>query len=925
MSFGTESSTPVGGQTLTGFIVSKAMQSRKDAKKEDRKQKRKEKRQQQSKKEDKQQQQKPGIGSKLLGSFPSLGNLFSYKKPETKGSQQAQRTRTSGGTTGLAKILTQGFGSLSADTMGLASGLASVTQLLNSSLKAQTFTATGVQTITSILSDQVENQGSILSTVKSLKPGGGSGGGGKSMFGSAGRSAGVGGDTLTGFVWNKIKDQVLSFLGGAAAGQLGKIKNLFNPKGKASAKPPSTPTTPGASSLKPKPLGRMTGSYDRFLQGTSNFGDRMRLLRRGQIGPGQLFTKGGVDSLAKPAGGGGSRSMFNLKNFKLPNLNGLKNLNLKGGGRGGLLGTAALMGAEIFKPQLQEASSNMWASLGVGPTAMSDEELRTQYNFEKQKIERARAYRDQNPLLKFAGEPEGVLDGYNVLREEMQKRKMKFASGGVMLGEAGKEAVVDLNSNQGRDLMGQQKDDPGMKASGASTLAVVDQFIKGMGPLGAPVSQALGPDISNLARTFGMSQSLPNLKIGGGKFKEDGNAKKTRDKFLEDLIAGSLKGLDAKKKDDKKVEKKTPPPGDPNAERSQQRQSETKEMLERIPGAGKAMEIAAPSTVEARQGETAFQTENAVRGTEVKLASGDRLMVPSADLNPVTNSRKKYWYDNKGQIFKWSPGEKVTQVFLNQVQQEGAKHSFDLVRNIDNGVVRQVPASGDWNPFNNSNKIKPGEYSYRAHGVLTKEKGNDGKPVWDRNDSTDDIQGIHGPTRSIPKQSNLTQFQRGGQVEQKPWWDFMGRFVDTHRNTKPQDYSNQQGIGANLSRRRQMMKELGYQKGGSLFGTESSNVIPLEQRVKALEDIIAVTSITSVSEPQKKITPRASASSSPIGATNQTSSGLDSAMIVNVIGGGDSGQVVTSEKSSQSTTDYISDPWPGGLAGVLCSSPWSVV
>jgi len=42
MSFGTESATPVGGQTLTGFIVSKAMQSRQDAKKADRKEKRKE-------------------------------------------------------------------------------------------------------------------------------------------------------------------------------------------------------------------------------------------------------------------------------------------------------------------------------------------------------------------------------------------------------------------------------------------------------------------------------------------------------------------------------------------------------------------------------------------------------------------------------------------------------------------------------------------------------------------------------------------------------------------------------------------------------------------------------------------------------------------------------------------------------------------
>jgi len=73
MSFGTESATPVGGQTLTGFIVSKAMQSRKDAKKEDRKEKRKEKKEQQTKKENKQEQQKQGVGSKLLGSFPSLG------------------------------------------------------------------------------------------------------------------------------------------------------------------------------------------------------------------------------------------------------------------------------------------------------------------------------------------------------------------------------------------------------------------------------------------------------------------------------------------------------------------------------------------------------------------------------------------------------------------------------------------------------------------------------------------------------------------------------------------------------------------------------------------------------------------------------------------------------------------------------------
>jgi len=123
MSFGTESSASVGGQSLAGFIVSKATQSRKDARKEDRKQSRRKKKEEQTKKENKQQEKKQKIGTKLLGSLPSLGNLFSFKKPETKTSSQSSQPRSSGGATGLAKILTQGFGSLTADTMGVASGL----------------------------------------------------------------------------------------------------------------------------------------------------------------------------------------------------------------------------------------------------------------------------------------------------------------------------------------------------------------------------------------------------------------------------------------------------------------------------------------------------------------------------------------------------------------------------------------------------------------------------------------------------------------------------------------------------------------------------------------------------------------------------------------------------------------------------------
>lgn len=911
MSFGTESATPIGGQTLTGFIVSKAMQSRKDAKKVDRKEKRKEKKEKETKKENK-QQQKQGVGSKLLGSFPSLGNLFSYKKPETKSTQQTQ-TRTSGGTTGLAKILTHGFGSLTADTMGIASGLASVTQLLNNSLKAQSFTATGVQTIAAILSDQVENQGSILSTVKSLKTGGG-GGGGKSMFGTS-KSSKTGGNTLTEFLIQQAIDRGIGrFIRGSFSKLLDPFKKML-PKGaeKTATKATTKVATEGAEAAARKKLAQEITSRGLKAKGTMIGGKYVSMTAAEAAKT--LAPKAAAGPLAKVGG------MFTGLGSKL---------GLKGGATASRLipGIQTAVGLGLAGKELFEGDL-----VGAGLAGLSAIPGPLGWAFLGADV--AREVAGPESTDKMLGEAFGGTAG--VGQEEYSKRSaleqgilqmgmpsiVGGFSKGAMIGEAGKEAVIDLNSSEGRDLSNQQKGDPGMKASGASTLAVVDQFIKGMGPLGAPVSQALGPDIQNLSRTFGMSQTLPNLKIGGGKFKEDGNAKKIRDKFLEELIAGSLGALDAKKKDDKK-EQKAPPSGDPNPDRSQKRQTETEQLLEGIPGAGKAMEITAPPGITPREGERAFQTEKAVRGTEVELASGQRLMVPSADLNPVTHSNKKYWYDNKGQIYRWAPGEKVTQVFLNQIQNQGRADGFDLVRNTTNGVVRQVPVR-DGNPFNNGDNIKPGEYSYRAHGVLKAEKDKNGNPTWRRNTSEDDIKGIHGPSVAIPKQSNLTSFQSGGKVEQKPWWDFMGRFVDTHRNTKPQDYSNQQGLGSNLARQRQMMKELGYEKGGSMFGTEASRVTPLEDRVKALEDIISVTAITSATTPKNQA-PKARPASTPVGVTSESSSDMSSAAIINIVGGmGGGASVPTSSQSSQDSSDYISDPWPGGLAGVLCSSPWSAV
>ena len=70
------------------------------------------------------------------------------------------------------------------------------------------------------------------------------------------------------------------------------FKNRFGPK----VKPPTTTPkpTPILSNAK---LGRMNESYSRFIAGKSNILDRLKLLRRGMISPGQLFTKGSFEAL----------------------------------------------------------------------------------------------------------------------------------------------------------------------------------------------------------------------------------------------------------------------------------------------------------------------------------------------------------------------------------------------------------------------------------------------------------------------------------------------------------------------------------------------------------------------------------------------------------------------------------------------------
>jgi len=53
---------------------------------------------------------------------------------------------------------------------------------------------------------------------------------------------------------------------------------------------------------------------------------------------------------------------------------------------------------------------------------------------------------------------------------------------------------------------------------------------------------------------------------------------------------------------------------------------------------------------------------------------------------------------------------------------------------------------------------------------------------------------------------------------------------------------------------------------------------------------------------------------------------MSSAAIINIVASSnDTSQVQVSSETAQSSSQYVSNPWPGGLAGVICTSPWSIV
>jgi hypothetical protein len=883
MSFGTESSTPVGGQTLTGFIVSKAMQSRKDAKKSDRKERKKKEKNKESGEEKKQ-----GIGTKLLGGLSSLPNLFKGSKPPTPESS-SPKPRSSGGATGLAQILSSGFGSLTADNIRLSSSLASITQLLNSSYKAQSFTATGVQTISAILSDQLENQSSILSTVKSLKPGGGgSGGGSRGGFGTAGSDK-VGGETLTGYLANKFD------LGGKISQLFGKgvegVKNLFT-----GGKPKIKPTTQYTKPIGPQPVNSASPWAKGAAGEAANAAGHVPRLPSAPIKPpaptGMMGRLGNMFNSAKGAVGGAFKGIQSKVGAAVAEKVGSK-LASKGAlagaraipiaqqvlgiglatkelmdgdiaGAGLALGSAlpgpfgwgflaADLGREIVGPELVDKSFGQ--ALG-GNLGLSDAKIQ-QRESTMSATERA--------MTSFSPSFTGLASG-----------GMTFGKGlgNVMVGEAAGgskgEAVVPLSSGIGKQMLGggNSSGDPGMQTSAGSTLAVVDQFIKGMGPLGAPVAQALGPDIQQLSKTFGMSQTLPNLRIGGGKFKEDGNAKKTRDDFLEKLISGSLEALDAKKKGSQPPPKGTTQsnPGDTGTAKQQAEQQQR----------------AAAMVSSINNMQIPGKPQGTMGTTGVSLPGGGIAPATPDKLKQVQNGNNKFWYDKDGQIYHWE-----------QAKDRSGKPIPSELKRLNSGEMGEgVDAAGNL-------VVNQKDFKGKSRYFIRDPKTGQVKlyqPSWMETSGVGDfLQSVRGKGKD-EFDNNIPQ----GYYSYK--WDDVYLGTETKEGKKVSKWKRASGAG-DIPPFGGTSQE--FRRGGAIATYPMRVPVPIS--------------------PQTAI--QSSPSSNPIGATNQSDPQMNSVSIINVIGGGNSGggSIPMRKSSSQDSSQYVSDPYPKGLAGVLCMSPWSVV
>ena len=233
----------------------------------------------------------------------------------------------------------------------------------------------------------------------------------------------------------------------------------------------------------------------------------------------------------------------------------LRNVKLKGKGRGGLLGTVAMLGIDLFGNEIQDGLSSMMGSMGMGSQAKTDDQLRYDYleqehtaakvketalfgmdnftdgpndrrpflrrEFERRGLElptyggtKPIPPKDKEATESDLGQYGGVPEGYKL---DGNGKIVKMASGGVMAGEAGPESIFDLESVMGRKVTDKTSTvENSALAAAPFILGISRKVLETSGVGTESIKSFYEQQVAPLERMFGVSNFSIRSDVGKG-------------------------------------------------------------------------------------------------------------------------------------------------------------------------------------------------------------------------------------------------------------------------------------------------------------------------------------------------------------------------------------------------------------------------
>jgi len=291
--------------------------------------------------------------------------------------------------------------------------------------------------------------------------------------------------------------------------------------------------------------------------------------------------------------GGGLQKTAQAASGKSGMLSRLRNIKPKKVGKGGILGTVAMLSLDLFAPEIQSGLSSMLGSMGLGDQAKTDDQLR--YDYLKQ--EHMAAKLKETALFGMDSFTDGPSDNRPALRREFERRGLELptytgtkpippvAQDGLK-GKKGTESDLEQFGGvpEGYELNGDGKIvkkqsfeqggsgtgvpelhgtealiGPGfykdlMSPVGGTILAASSKVLSDVGPLAATVAPSFQQEASKIATAFDVPKSLASTNVGGSI---DGvsnainkNSKKAEEEATYDSRAAE--GMSGEADDDKK-------------------------------------------------------------------------------------------------------------------------------------------------------------------------------------------------------------------------------------------------------------------------------------------------------------------------------------------------------------------------------------